>query len=33
MFSQTRSYDPASNVTSLATTQAAVPGSSGSGGS
>ena len=30
--SQTLSYDPASNVTSLATTQAAVPGKSGSGG-
>ena len=33
MFSQTLDYDPASNVTSLATTQATVPGSSGSGGS
>ena len=33
MFSQTLAYDPASNVTSLATTQAAVPGASGSGGS
>jgi hypothetical protein len=33
MLSQSRSYDPASNVISLATTQAAVPGSSGSGGS
>ena len=31
MFSQTLAYDPASNVTSLATTQAAVPGASGSG--
>jgi len=31
--SQTRSYDPASNVTSIATTQAAVPGQSSSGGS
>ncbi len=32
-FSQTRTYDPASNVISLSTTQAAVPGQSGSGGS
>jgi hypothetical protein len=30
---QSRSYDPASNVISLATTHAAVPGQSGSGGS
>ncbi len=33
VFSQNLSYDPASNVISLATTQAAVPGQSGSGGS
>ncbi len=33
MLSQSRSYDPASNVISLSTTQAAVPGQSGSGGS
>lgn len=33
LFSQNRSYDPAGNVISLATTQAAVPGQSGSGGS
>jgi len=32
IFSQTLVYDPASNVISLATTQAAVPGKSGSGG-
>ncbi len=32
-FLQTLSYDPASNVTSLATTQAAVPGTTNSGGS
>src|SRR5713226_7310736 len=33
IFSQTRTYDPASNVTSLATTQAAVPNTTNSGGS
>ncbi len=33
IFSQTSSYDPASNITSLSTTLAAVPGASGSGGS
>jgi RHS repeat-associated protein len=33
IFSQTRSYDPGSNVISLSTTQAVVPGKSGSGGS
>jgi RHS repeat-associated protein len=33
IFSQSRSYDPASNVISISTTQAAVPGHSGSGGS
>ena len=33
ILSQSRSYDPASNVISLSTTQAAVPGQSGSGGS
>jgi len=33
ILSQSRSYDPASNVTSLSTTLAAVPGVSGSGGS
>jgi len=33
LFSQSRVYDPASIVISLSTTQAAVPGSSGSGGS
>src|SRR5216683_2210910 len=33
ILSQSRSYDPASNVTSLSTTLAAVPGASGSGGS
>ncbi len=32
-FSQTLAYDPASNLTSLSTTQAAVPGQSNSGGS
>ncbi len=32
LFSQSGSYDNAGNVTSLATTQAAVPGASGSGG-
>ena len=33
IFSQTRTYDPASNVTSLSTTQAAVPNTTNSGGS
>lgn len=33
VFQQSRSYDPASNVISLSTTQASVPGQSGSGGS
>src|SRR5258708_37625004 len=33
ILSQNRSYDPGSNVTSLSTTLAAVPGASGSGGS
>jgi len=33
ILSQNRTYDPASNVTSLSTTLAAVPGVSGSGGS
>jgi len=33
ILSQTRTYDPSSNVTSLSTTLAAVPGASGSGGS
>jgi len=33
ILSQNRTYDPASNVTSLSTTLAAVPGASGSGGS
>ena len=33
ILSQTRSYDPASNVTSLSTTLATVPGAPGSGGS
>ena len=33
ILSQSRTYDPASNVTSLSTTLAAVPGASGSGGS
>src|SRR6266571_4191401 len=33
IFSQNLSYDPASNVISLSTTQAAVPGQTGSGGS
>ncbi len=33
ILSQSRSYDPASDVTSLSTTLAAVPGASGSGGS
>ena len=33
ILSQNRTYDPASNVTNLSTTLAAVPGASGSGGS
>ncbi len=33
ILSQSKTYDPASNVTSLSTTLAAVPGTSGSGGS
>jgi YD repeat-containing protein len=33
ILSQSKTYDPASNVTSLSTTLAAVPGASGSGGS
>jgi hypothetical protein len=33
IFSQNLAFDPASNVSSLSTTQAAVPGKSGSGGS
>lgn len=33
IFNQSRTYDPASNVTSVSTTQAAVPGQNGSGGS